>query len=89
MRCIIFFEIAQIYYLKLETFILRFGYHRAVSTGDTVYIIAGFNERYYKAIHKFHNMEWTSSIGRLQHASSQRGVIRFGNDILIVSDKYK
>ena len=81
------FQTVQINYLKLKILISRIAYYKAVSTDDTVFIFTAYDQYDTKAIHKFHNMEWTTSIGRVHHATYSRSVIRIGNHVLIVGSE--
>ena len=55
-----------------------------ISTIDAVYLFAGYDQGSTKAIHKFQNMQWTSSVGQLQYLTHNRNVFQIGNDFLIL-----
>ena len=71
----------SVYYLfKIE---FRIAWYEPISTDDAVYFVAGYDIGSLTHIHKFHDNQWTTEIGNLQHARYDAAVYQIGNNFLV------
>ena len=67
----------------LEKSLFRIAWYKTISTDDAVYLVAGYDFSAETHIHKFHDNQWITEVGDLQHARYNAAVYQIGNDILV------